>query len=503
MRKEPERRYAVGRGALRGHRPLSRRAAGRGAAGPRLPTGPGKFVAAPPHRRGRDASWSWRALAGGVWATLREARRARAAEARAERRFNDVRKLANSFLFEFHDAIRDLPGSTAARALVVKRALEYLDGLAKESAGDRALRRELAEAYQQVGDVQGNPFMPNLGDLRARSPATGRRSRFSSRRWPGPTPSDAERATLATAYLVRGALRSERGQRRGSARDGEEGSRAAAGPGGARLPAMPSARWISRQAWQYVAFDAAPAGKHAEAAARAGRPGRHPRGAAARPARGSRRAAQSRAEPLPRRRGVQQRGDLAGALGEVPGRPEQIQEELVAEDPSSVQFRRDLAYSQTEVGNTGARSRRMRPGRSRSTAGPSRSSRRWRRRTRRAPIRGLGVAMAHHNAGEALGGSGRRSRRSPIPPARASYETVVAASPSGAWASGMLGMLYVQTADLESGADRARRLPALTPGPCPSSRSSRPAGSPRRPIARRCSSGRKARAAGCSGAAGP
>jgi serine/threonine protein kinase/tetratricopeptide (TPR) repeat protein len=84
--------------------------------------------------------------------------------ARAERRFNDVRQLANSFLFEFHDAIKDLPGSTSARVLVVKRALEYLDSLAGETSGDPQLQRELATAYQKVGDVQGNPFYPNLGD---------------------------------------------------------------------------------------------------------------------------------------------------------------------------------------------------------------------------------------------------------------------------------------------------------------------------------------------------
>jgi hypothetical protein len=39
--------------------------------------------------------------------------------------------------------------------------------------------------------------------------------------------------------------------------------------------------------------------------------------------------------------------------------------------------------------------------------------------------------------------------------ARAAYETVVAAVPSNAWTSGMLAMLYVSTAELESGADRA------------------------------------------------
>ena len=40
------------------------------------------------------------------------ARRAR----RAEQRFDDVRRLANAFLFDVHDAIRDLPGSTPARS---------------------------------------------------------------------------------------------------------------------------------------------------------------------------------------------------------------------------------------------------------------------------------------------------------------------------------------------------------------------------------------------------
>jgi eukaryotic-like serine/threonine-protein kinase len=84
--------------------------------------------------------------------------------ARAERRFNDVRKLANSFMFEVHDAIDDLPGSTAARELLVKRALEYLDSLASEASGDTSLQRELATSYQKVGDVQGRTSSANLGD---------------------------------------------------------------------------------------------------------------------------------------------------------------------------------------------------------------------------------------------------------------------------------------------------------------------------------------------------
>jgi eukaryotic-like serine/threonine-protein kinase len=104
------------------------------------------------------------ALAGGVISTVREARIAEANRRRAEARFNDVRKLANSFLFEFDEAIRNLPGSTPARSLVVKRALEYLDGLAAEARDDRSLQLEIASAYQKVAEVQGDPTFPNLGD---------------------------------------------------------------------------------------------------------------------------------------------------------------------------------------------------------------------------------------------------------------------------------------------------------------------------------------------------
>lgn len=85
---------------------------------------------------------------------------------RAERRFDDVRTLANSLLFELHDAIRDLPGSTAARELVIRRGIQYLDRIAAEAEADERLRLELAEAYQKVGDVQGYPFQANLGDTR-------------------------------------------------------------------------------------------------------------------------------------------------------------------------------------------------------------------------------------------------------------------------------------------------------------------------------------------------
>jgi non-specific serine/threonine protein kinase/serine/threonine-protein kinase len=102
-------------------------------------------------------------LAGAV-AIVREAQIARMQEARAEKRFNDVRSLANSLLFDVYDSIRNLPGSTPARRIVADRALHYLDTLSQESAGSPDLERELATAYERVGDVLGNPYFSNLGD---------------------------------------------------------------------------------------------------------------------------------------------------------------------------------------------------------------------------------------------------------------------------------------------------------------------------------------------------
>ncbi len=105
-------------------------------------------------------------LVAGLAATLWQARRAEAERARAERRFEDVKALAAAMMYGIHDAIRDLPGSTHARQLLVGSALRYLDRLSRESRGDAALQRELAAAYERVGDVQGNPVLASLGDTR-------------------------------------------------------------------------------------------------------------------------------------------------------------------------------------------------------------------------------------------------------------------------------------------------------------------------------------------------
>ena len=71
--------------------------------------------------------------------------------------------MAHAVLYDIYDSIRDLPGSLKGREVVVKTALQYLDGLASETASDADLQLELAEAYQRVGDVQGSALSSSLG----------------------------------------------------------------------------------------------------------------------------------------------------------------------------------------------------------------------------------------------------------------------------------------------------------------------------------------------------
>jgi tRNA A-37 threonylcarbamoyl transferase component Bud32 len=86
-------------------------------------------------------------------ARAREERdRAIAAEAQSRRRFALLRELARTVIFDLPDQI-DGP----ARTLLVRSALAYLDGLAREADDDDRLLREVAVAYLRVAEVQAGP----------------------------------------------------------------------------------------------------------------------------------------------------------------------------------------------------------------------------------------------------------------------------------------------------------------------------------------------------------
>ncbi|HWT88447.1 MAG TPA: protein kinase [Candidatus Angelobacter sp.] len=165
LRKEPQRRYAsVEQFAedLRRHldgRPVSARKDSWSYRS-------GKFIKR--HKAGVAAAALMAAtLVAGVAATVREAKVAERNRLRAEKRFDDVRKLSNSLIFEIHDSIERLPGATPARKLLLDRALEYLDKLSGDAGGDPELQRELAWGYQRLAVVQGNQEESNLGNVQA------------------------------------------------------------------------------------------------------------------------------------------------------------------------------------------------------------------------------------------------------------------------------------------------------------------------------------------------
>ena len=106
------------------------------------------------------------AIAGLVVATafsLRQAAIAEAERQRAERRFGDVRRIANVVLFDLNDTLANISGTLVARQLLVENALRYLDDLARDTGREPELLTELAAAYERIAEVQGMPSWPSQG----------------------------------------------------------------------------------------------------------------------------------------------------------------------------------------------------------------------------------------------------------------------------------------------------------------------------------------------------
>ncbi len=80
----------------------------------------------------------------------------------AERRFTDVRQLANK-LFDIDVRVAQLPGSSKTRQFVVDTALEYLRRVTADAPMEPGLALELGTAYMRVARVQGVNISSNLG----------------------------------------------------------------------------------------------------------------------------------------------------------------------------------------------------------------------------------------------------------------------------------------------------------------------------------------------------
>ncbi len=91
--------------------------------------------------------------------------KAKAEEARANENFQAVRSLANTFMFDFADRIEPLRGATPARMKLLEEAQKYLEKIRMQAADDSALARDLARAYDRVGELQGGLHLPKLGTV--------------------------------------------------------------------------------------------------------------------------------------------------------------------------------------------------------------------------------------------------------------------------------------------------------------------------------------------------
>ena len=91
----------------------------------------------------------------------------------AQRRFEDLRAFAHATVFDVNDALAPIPGTTAARKLVVETALQYLDRLSqRRGVGSGAPRRACRRVH------------PDRQGAGRRLPAQPRRFGRSHRQFP-------------------------------------------------------------------------------------------------------------------------------------------------------------------------------------------------------------------------------------------------------------------------------------------------------------------------------
>ena len=109
----------------------------------------------------------------------------------AQKRFEELRQFADFALNDLDEAMRK--GVTPARKKLVGKALEYLDGLERESRHDPAIERDLVRGYIKMGDAKAISTDSTSANRAGPSRATARRFQ-SLRRWSRRIPRTRTRA---------------------------------------------------------------------------------------------------------------------------------------------------------------------------------------------------------------------------------------------------------------------------------------------------------------------
>jgi serine/threonine protein kinase len=83
----------------------------------------------------------------------------------AERSLSNVRRIANTVIFDLDQELAAVPGATPVRQRLLSEAIKYLELVAPDAARDPALALEIARGYRKVARVLGTSGVENLGDV--------------------------------------------------------------------------------------------------------------------------------------------------------------------------------------------------------------------------------------------------------------------------------------------------------------------------------------------------
>ena len=83
---------------------------------------------------------------------------------RADRQVKQIETFADSIISDMTEKLQQSSTSVETQASLFHSTLKYLDQLRQSSGNDPRVLLELSKAYERVGDLEGSPFVANLGN---------------------------------------------------------------------------------------------------------------------------------------------------------------------------------------------------------------------------------------------------------------------------------------------------------------------------------------------------
>ena len=102
-------------------------------------------------------------IVGALVLTLAANARAERARALAEARYDQVRGIAHTLMFDAYDALVRVPGTAEAKALLSRSGLTYIEALATDADAPLDVRVEAGRGYTRLASVTGNAGAGSLG----------------------------------------------------------------------------------------------------------------------------------------------------------------------------------------------------------------------------------------------------------------------------------------------------------------------------------------------------